>query len=392
MHSGARYAVKDQSSARECIAENRILRKIAHHCIEDTGGLFVTLAGDDPEYHDRLKDGCREAGIYCREISVEEALAGEPNLNPDIVRALKVPDATIDPFRLAAANALDAVERGAAVHTHTEVTGLIKQQDSLVGLRCLDGLHNEEFEVYAPMIVNAAGVWGQRICQLAGLTLTMFPSKGSMVIIDYRINNVVVNRCRPPADGDIIVPGDTVSLIGTTSRKIPYERIEELVVDDDEIEVLLADGEKLVPNVSKTRVLRAYCGVRPLVDLGNQTAGREISRGIVLVNHEERDGLKGLVTIAGGKLMTYRLMAEMTADLVCQKLNYHRECQTDKIPLPVLKKGCRAKKLSKASAASPSPWSDRPISVTANGFTISWKRIRKITGWSASARWSRPAR
>lgn len=101
------------------------------------------------------------------------------------------------------------------------------------------------------MVINASGVWGQHICNLADIELQMFPSKGSMLIIDYRTNRVVVNRCRPPADGDIVVPGDTVSLIGTTSRKISYDKIEELTVNDDEIDVLLEDGEKLIPNVKK---------------------------------------------------------------------------------------------------------------------------------------------
>ena len=62
----------------------------------------------------------------------------------------------------------------------------------------------ETFEVYGSVVINASGVWGQRICDLAGIGLRMFPSKGSMVIIDYRINNVVINRCRVPSDSDII--------------------------------------------------------------------------------------------------------------------------------------------------------------------------------------------
>jgi glycerol-3-phosphate dehydrogenase len=105
-------------------------------------------------------------------------------------------------------------------------------------------------------------------------------------------------------------------------------------VDDDEIEVLLADGEKLIPNVSRTRLLRAYSGVRPLVDLSGAGDGRNISRQIVVVDHEERDGAKGLVTVAGGKLMTSRLMAEMTTDLVCRKLGVTRACTTHTVPLP----------------------------------------------------------
>jgi len=334
LHSGARYAVKDLESASECISENKILKKIAWHCIEDTGGLFVTLPEDDPTYHNKLMEGCKYAGIDTDEISINRALEIEPNLNPNILYALKVPDGTIDPFRLSAANILDSTERGSKVFTHTDVTSLILENGRVTGVRCYDKISHIEFEVYGKIVVNASGVWGQQICESAGIELKMFPSKGSMVIIDYRINNVVVNRCRAPSDGDIIVPGDTVSLIGTTSRKIDYDRIEELVVDDDEIEVLLEDGEKLIPNVKKTRVLRAYCGVRPLVAISGEMEGRDISRGIVLIDHNERDGVDGLVTIAGGKLMTYRLMAQMTTDLVAKKLGIKKKCTTHKVPLP----------------------------------------------------------
>ena len=334
LHSGARYAVRDQESARECIRENRVLKRVARHCVEDTGGLFVTLAGDDPAYHDKLVESCRSADIDCREIGVQEALRTEPNLNRAVTRALWVPDATIDPFRLAASTLLGAVEAGAAAYTHTEVVRLLREGDRVVGVACLDRKRNEPFEVRARIVVNASGIWGQRVCETAGIELAMFPDKGSLVIVDYRINSVVINRSRPPADGDIFVPGDTVSLIGTTSRKIPYEGIDDLGVDEDEIVVLLTEGEKLIPNVSRTRILRAYSGVRPLVDLSGDRDGRNLSRKIVVLDHEERDGLRGLVTVAGGKLITARLMAETTTDLVCRKLGVNAACTTDRVPLP----------------------------------------------------------
>ncbi|MBF0529828.1 MAG: anaerobic glycerol-3-phosphate dehydrogenase subunit A [Deltaproteobacteria bacterium] len=338
LHSGARYAVKDQESAVECWAENQVLRRIANHCIEDTGGLFVTLPEDDPAYHDRLLVGCRAAGMPVEEISPDQARQWEPNLNPAIKTALKVPDATVDPFRLTAANVLDAIEHGGQVLTHTMVLSLIRKQDRILGVTCQKTGTSRTFDIYGRVIVNATGIWGQRLCRTADVDLIMFPSKGSMVIIDYRINGRVVNRCRPPGDGDIIVPGDTVSLIGTSSREIPYEDIDNLRVDDDEIEVLLAEGEKMIPNVSRTRVLRAYAGVRPLLaqaETKDQTPrGREISRGIVLIDHQLRDGLSGLATIVGGKLMTYRLMAEKTVDLVAAKLGLSTACQTHQRPLP----------------------------------------------------------
>lgn len=352
LHSGARYAVKDLESARECIIENKILKNIARHCIEETGGLFVSLPEDDPTYHDRLLEGCRFAGIKAKELSIKEALHLEPNLNPDILKAILVPDGTIDPFRLAASNILDARERGALVFTHTRVADIAREGARATGVICYDSKGNK-IHINGQLIINASGIWGQHICSLADIELNMFPSKGSMVIIDYRVNGMVVNRSRVPADGDIIVPGDTVSLIGTTSRKVDYEDIEYLKVDDDEIDVLLQDGEKLIPNVLKTRVLRAYCGVRPLLAVSKKSEGRDISRGIVLIDHQERDGLESFITISGGKLMTYRLMSEMTVDMACKKLNINKKCKTHTTPLPGSEREISPEKSYKAFSGIP---------------------------------------
>ena len=82
------------------------------------------------------------------------------------------------------------------------------------------------------------------------------------------------------------------------------------------------------------RILRAYAGVRPLVAADNDPSGRSISRGIVCLDHETRDGIPGFITITGGKLMTYRLMAEWATDLACRKLGVDKKCQTAEICLP----------------------------------------------------------
>jgi glycerol-3-phosphate dehydrogenase len=343
LHSGARYAVYDIDSARECIAENRILKKIARHCIEDTGGLFITLYYDDPKYHNMLLDSCKLAGINAKEISPKEALSIEHNLSPYTMKAIKVPDAVIDPFRLSASNMLDSMERGAEVLTYTEVTGIIIKGNNAVGVECINE-KNERIEIYGDIIINASGIWAQHICELADIELKMLPSKGSMLIIDYRTNNIVLNRCRPPSDGDIIVPGDTVSIIGTTSKEIEYDQIDDMNVDDDEIDILIKNGEDLLPNIKKTRALRAYSGVRPLIAVSGDINGRRISRGIALIDHKTRDGMEGIITIAGGKLMTYRLMAEKTTDLACKKINIRKKCTTHKNPLPGSEKKQRSGK------------------------------------------------
>jgi glycerol-3-phosphate dehydrogenase len=334
LHSGARYAVTDPESARECIAENAVLKRIARHCTEATEGLFITLPEDSLEYQHDFIDACLAANIPAQPLTRAQAMALEPAVNPNLIGAVRVPDGTVDPFRLTAANMLDAREHGAIIRTGCEVMGLIRQGERVCGVTVWDRSRHTTEQLYAPVVVNAGGIWGQRIADYAELTVRMFPAKGSLLIFDHRLNQHVINRCRKPADADILVPGDTISLIGTTSTPIDYRDIDANRVTADEVEILLREGEKLAPAIATSRILRAYCGVRPLVASDDDPSGRNVSRGIVLLDHAVRDGMEGFITITGGKLMTYRLMAEMATDAVCRKLNHSAVCTTADTPLP----------------------------------------------------------
>lgn len=334
LHSGARYAVTDKESAEECIKENMILRKIASHCVEETDGLFLTLPEDDINFQAKFVDACRQAGIRADVIDPKEALRIEPSANPDIIGAVRVPDGAVDPFRLTASNIMDAKLHGASVLTYHEVTELIREQDHIAGIKVLDHKTNETKSYYGSVVVNAGGIWGHNIAKLAGININMLPAKGALLIFGHRVNNIVLNRCRKPADADILVPGDTICLIGTTSSKVPYEEVDNMYVTPEEVDLLLREGEKLSPLLAQTRILRAYAGVRPLVASDDDPSGRNVSRGIVLLDHAKRDGLEGFITITGGKLMTYRLMSEWTTDLVCKKLNVSAACTTATEKLP----------------------------------------------------------
>lgn len=334
LHSGARYAVTDSESASECIEENIILKRMAKHCVEDTSGLFISLPEDDLGYQAKFVDACRASGIKAEIIDPKEALRLEPSANPEIVGAVKVPDGSVDPFRLCSSNIVDAKLHGAEVLIYTEVIEILKEADTVVGIRVRDHKSGQDSEYRASIVVNAAGIWGHHIAAMTGINVGMFPAKGALLIFAHRINNIVLNRCRKPANADILVPGDTVSVIGTTSTKVPFEECDNLKVTPEEVNLLITEGAKLAPALSNARILRAYAGVRPLVSADNDPSGRNISRGIVLLDHEKRDGVKGFITITGGKLMTYRLMAEQATDLVCRKLNISKKCQTATIPLP----------------------------------------------------------
>ena len=334
MHSGARYAVTDGESAAECIKENMILRHIARHCVEETDGLFITLPEDDLAYQQTFVEACGRAGIRADIIAPDEARVIEPSVNPNLIGAVRVPDASIDPFRLTVANLLDARINGAVTLNHHEVEGMILNQDRVEGVKLHNKLNGEHVEVRGKVVVNAAGIWGQRIAKLAGVNISMFPARGALLIFGHRVTRLVITRCRKPANADILVPDDTVCVIGTTSDRIPIETVDDMRVTREEVDVLLKEGIKIAPSLATTRVIRAYAGVRPLVASDDDPSGRSISRGIVCLDHAKRDGLKGFITITGGKMMTYRLMGEIATNAVCAKLGNTKPCVTATLPLP----------------------------------------------------------
>lgn len=114
---------------------------------------------------------------------------------------MRVPDGTVDPFRLTAANMLDAREHGAQILTYHR--GGLRSGDRVTGVRVYDHQNQRRYELHAPVVVNAAGIWGQQIAEYADLRIRMFPAKGALLILGHRINNMVINRCRKPADADI---------------------------------------------------------------------------------------------------------------------------------------------------------------------------------------------
>lgn len=338
LHSGSRYAVTDAESASECIKENMILRRIAKHCVEENDGLFITLPEDDLEYQAKFVASCTAAGIRADVLDPKEAIALEPAVNPAIIGAVRVPDGSVDPFRLTMANITDAKLNGAQVLTQAEVVGFIFDQNKITGVTLRDNKTGQKKNVRSKLVINAAGIWGQRVANLAGVSINMFPAKGALLVYGHRVNNMVINRCRKPANADILVPGDLICVIGTTSTRVPFEECDDMRVTREEAELLMAEGEKLAPSLATTRILRAYAGVRPLVASDADPSGRSISRGIVLLDHETRDGLAGLITITGGKLMTYRLMAEWATDLACKKLGIDAVCLTANVALPGTRK------------------------------------------------------
>jgi glycerol-3-phosphate dehydrogenase len=344
VHSGGRYAVKDPPAAEECVVENRALRDIAADCIEDTGGMFVTTPWDDPAYADRFVQGCRATGVDCEEVDPARALRDEPRLNPQISRAFRVPDANVDVWKLVWALAGGARAHGAQVLPYHRVTDIRRDGDEVTGARVHDLRTGEDAEIEARVTVNAAGAWAGQVATMAGIEgVRVLPGRGIMIAMNHRLVNTVVNRCQMPTDGDILVPIRTVSVIGTTDENT--EDPDDHTVLQSEVDAMLDDGEKLVPGFRRARALRVWTGVRPLFEdakEGTKAKGaddpeissRDVTRSHALLDHLQRDGVRRFVTITGGKLTTFRLMAEHTVDTVCDQLGHQRPCLTKTQPLP----------------------------------------------------------
>ncbi len=331
LHSGARYVSSDQGSAIECREEAELLKRLAPHCIEDTGGLFVAVEGDDEKYVTDFPQLCSQCNIPVKELTLKEAHELEPALSEKLIAAYTVEDASIDPFKLSMENISQAQELGCTLLRFTKVVGFEKDKKRIRAIRLLNKVTGQESLVEAEQVVNASGAWAGVIAGLAGVAVNILYSQGSLLVTHNRITQRVVNRLRPSANADILVPGGTVSILGTTSVRI--DSLDDVHPTVGEVDSIVSEAAKMIPVLETARYIRAYAGVRPLVASQSSGDDRSVSRGFALLDHGG-DSLENFVTITGGKLTTYRLMAEKTADLVSLRLGVSKPCRTRTDPLP----------------------------------------------------------
>ncbi len=326
LHSGARYVVNDPESARECINENRILRRIQPGVLELNDGLFVAVDDQGIAYRKTFLEACEACGIPAREIKVNEALRMEPLLNPHILAAIQIPDGVFDPYRLCLGFLATACQHGAKVQTFCEVNELDISNRSV---RFYSKITNRTETIQADVIINAAGPWAARIGALAGLQMALEPSAGAMVTVDRRLCNMVINLLAPPGDGDIIVPQRQTCILGTTSWKV--DDPDNIAVPDEHIDIIYKVAERMIPAVRETQPRGVMAAARPLLIIDG-ASGRTATRGFMCFDHSEADA-PGFFSLVGGKTTTARLIAEKAADKICAFLGINVACQTRDFPL-----------------------------------------------------------
>jgi glycerol-3-phosphate dehydrogenase len=357
LHSGGRYAGTDPATARECLTENRLLSSLARPFIRETGGVFVRLEDEPEDWEKKWLSGCAESGIKAERVSRQELLARQPGLTQRVASAYRVPDAGVDGFGLLWSLAWSSAAAGARVYFRARVVGFLTDEAGVRGVHVtpLAGPEDaatraaavaptraEPGEITAPVVVNATGPWAADTAALLGpdvaAAVPVKRDKGVMIVFNSRQVTTVVNRLRPPTDGDIVVPHGPVTILGTTSAEV--DGPGRPAPEPDEVELLMREGRVLLPAIDRAPPLRAYAGVRPLLKtptgLRENTGERGAGRGFLLVDHGDISGVPGLVTVAGGKFTTFRAMAATAGDVVAGLLGRKTASRSASVGIPRL--------------------------------------------------------
>lgn len=350
VHGGLRYLENYEFGlVREGVQERQLLMRLAPHLVRpmdflypvwpDTAkrrllgvGLttydvfaFASLAGrgSDVRRHER--------------VSAEEAIALAPALrDSELQHCYLYGDCATDDARLVLAVVQAARRFGALVVPYAEATGLqLDPAGRVVGADVLDVRSGDSVAVRARHVVNATGVWVDRLQTMEdpGREAVVQPSKGVHVVVPReRLPLLEASVLLPSKQGDgrsmFAIPWGRQTILGTTDT--PYDgSLEDLSLTGADLDYVLAAGNAVFRHaLTADDVLGAWAGVRPLLRKEGSSSMSDLSRRHTLV-----EGSGGLLTITGGKLTTYRRMAKDVVDRIIERDGRKARCRTDEIPL-----------------------------------------------------------
>ncbi len=355
VHGGIRYLPQGQVAlVREALHERATLLKIAPHLvwplafvlpIYDTTrrpigvpvslprGIGVGMAMEIGLTAYDVLAGKQNIARH-RHISADEAVQDVPGLKTNGLKSAFVySDAGTNDTKLVVTIIRTAVEQGAMVANYTEATGFVQENGQIVGIEARDTITGETVTIAARHVVNATGVWAERVESLGTRDpqVQVLPAKGIHLVVDAAKVGVTNDAVVLPETEDgrliFIVPWQGRAVIGTTDT--PGGDIERPRADADEIAyVLRTTNGSIRARLTEADIISTYAGYRPLVRRRDGAKSAALAR-----THAVLSSSNGLVTIVGGKLTTYRRMAQETLDtLELHGLNI-RASVTDHLPL-----------------------------------------------------------
>lgn len=340
VHGGLRYLEQYEFSlVFEAVTERRVLMEIAPHLVNPMGfvfpvyktsrrGVFTVNVGM------WVYDGLslfRSPKIH-RNLSKKDAAKELPMLKQQDLRGAPLYyDCATDDARLTLESALDAAAAGAVVATYCKVVGFLRDEAGRIeGVRVRDEVTGKERDVRAHAVINATGPWTDRTRGLASGAgeQRLRPTKGIHIVVDARrlpVEHAVV--CFHPKDGRVLfaIPWGDRTYIGTTDTDFRDDP-GEVAASYEDVRYLIDASNDYFPQASLTEgdVISTWAGVRPLIAEEGPGSESSVSR-----EHDIRVDPDGLISIAGGKLTTYRRMAEEVVEKALGMLMLTGHARTD---------------------------------------------------------------
>jgi glycerol-3-phosphate dehydrogenase len=339
IHGGLRYLANfELDLVVESLHERAILRRQAPYLIHPMPILIPIYKGDT-RGRALISIGIHLYDMLSHEKDIphyftsnkEKTLSFEPRLNQDGLRgsALFYDHQIMMPERLVIENIISAREAGATLLNYVKA-GKIEEKNNGITVTAKNTLTCETSVFRSRVLINAAGPWIDTVRSAAGIddTKIIFSTKGIHLVLPKISEQALFVNSR---EGRMffIIPLGGYSLIGTTDTKYSGD-LDEVHADSDDMDYLLTESRRILPqmNLSKEAILYTYAGIRPLAFSGERES--KISRNHRVV----KEGISSrILTIAGGKLTTYRKMAKDVVDAACVVLGVKSQCTTDKTPL-----------------------------------------------------------
>lgn len=357
VHGGLRYLEQYEFGlVFESVSERGVLLHIAPHLVTPLGFLFPVFE------HSRRGVAMIRAGMWLydalslgrsperhRFLTPSDLQREEPSLGRDALKGAPLYyDCATDDARLTLESAIDAAAHGATIATWTKVEELRRDRAGLVReVVVRDVLSAELATIRAGVVVNATGPWTDRTLAIGADGQAtergrpwLRPTRGVHIVVEHRklpLTHAVV--CFHPDDGRVLfaIPWGDRTYVGTTDTD---DRADpgDVHADDADIRYLLRTTEAYFPAhpLVPADVISTWAGLRPLVVDDQAASESDVSR-----EHRIETSLDGLVTVAGGKLTTYRLMAREVVEHAMDELALRRalpptlrQPETGEVPLP----------------------------------------------------------
>ncbi|MCP5463407.1 MAG: glycerol-3-phosphate dehydrogenase/oxidase [Deltaproteobacteria bacterium] len=344
IHGGPRYMLGDLDVTRLACLDSGYIQKIAPHLLFRIPFLYSVYDHKNEGLKRRLYLEAVEAfSAYDRfvplkwrahtRLSRHEVLKLEPNLPKDkLLGAVTFDEWGIDVPRLCVANVLDAVQNGAHALNHTIITKVNCENNQFQSVALKDQITGETKTVSGKILINATGPWSPEFAKLMGVNIKLRGGKGVHLVFDRRLFNMAIVSQAIDGREIFVMPYENTSIIGTTDDDY-FGDLDDQRTTDDEIAYLIEGIAQVFPDIQKAKMIHSYSGVRPTI-YDRDCYEDDLSREHETLDHEKRDGKKGMISLIGGKLASYRIMAEEVTDLICKKLNHQTACSTHTKFLP----------------------------------------------------------